>query len=104
MSTIICLPFNSQIIAVISTRSIVSSTGRSQESPPHLPKLVLLPFFSSVSPFPVAVKVSHVSAGPRCSAFSFNKSSYVFEARWRLQTTISARTLHQRVIWLSQAQ
>ncbi|CAB1418980.1 unnamed protein product [Pleuronectes platessa] len=33
--------------------------------------------------FPVAIAACHVSAGSRCSALSFNKSSYVLEGRWR---------------------
>lgn len=66
--------------------------------------LVCFPL-ASVLPasLPVAIMACHVSAGSRCSALSFNKSSYVLEGRWRVQTTINTGTLHQRVIWLSQA-
>lgn len=69
----------------------------------HRP-LVCFPL-ASVLPasLPVAIVACHVSAGSRCSALSFNKSSYVLEGRWRVQTTINTGTLHQRVIWLSQA-
>lgn len=69
----------------------------------HRP-LVCFPL-ASVLPasLPVAIVACHVSAGSCCSALSFNKSSYVLEGRWRVQTTINTGTLHQRVIWLSQA-
>lgn len=69
----------------------------------HHPLVRLPPASVLPASFPVAIVACHVSAGSRCSALSFNKSSYVLEGRWRVQTTITTGTLHQRVIWPSQA-
>lgn len=69
----------------------------------HHPLVCLPPASVLPASFPVAIVACHVSAGSRCSALFFNKSSYVLEGRWRVQTTITTGTLHQSVIWLSQA-
>lgn len=49
------------------------------QSSSHHPLVCLPPASVLPASFPVAIVACHVSAGPRCSALSFNKSSYVLE-------------------------
>lgn len=92
---------SSLIITASSTWALCPPQAGQRRS--HHPLVCLPPASVLPASLPVAIVACHVSAGSCCSALSFNKSSYVLEGRWRVQTTITTGTLHQRVIWLSQA-
>lgn len=83
--------------------SIVSSTGRSEEfpSPPGATPSCLCSSPSPASLLPPRPAMLARAPADRPSS-SINLHMCVKEG-WRVQTTITTTTLHQRVIWLSQA-